>query len=247
LTRLQQPKLYSELASWWPLMSAPGEYREEAEQYAALLTAASQPEHVLELGSGGGNSASHLKKLFRLTLVDLSPEMLEVSRTLNPECNHHPGDMRNVRLGTLFDAVFIHDALSYLTTADDLLRALATAFEHCRPGGATLLAPDGFRETFEPSCGTGGHDAGDRSLRYLEWTYDPDPSDTTVERDFAFILRSADAPTGIVGDHHTCGLFGRELWLDLCRKTGFEPGIQRIRHTDPKPFETEVILCRKPA
>ena len=243
---LRQPKLYSELASWWPLMSAPGRYREEAEQYAALLGQASQLEHVLELGSGGGNNASHLKNYFRLTLVDLSQEMLEVSRALNPECRHHPGDMRNIRLGTVFDAVFIHDALSYLTTADDLLRALATAFEHCRPGGTTLLAPDFFRETFEPRSGTGGHDSEDRSLRYLEWTYDPDPADTTVESDFAFILRSTDAPTRIVADHHTCGLFGRELWLDLCRSAGFEPELQRIRHTDPKPFETEAILCRKP-
>ena len=247
MTRVRKPKLYSELASWWPLMSAPSEYLEQAEQYAAILTSATQPEHVLELGSGGGNNASHLKNRFRLTLVDLSPEMLDVSRSLNPECSHHLGDMRSVRLGTLFDAVFIHDALSYLTTVDDLLRTLGTAFEHCRPGGATLLAPDDFRETFEPRSGTGGHDAEDRSLRYLEWTHDPDPADTTIESDFAFILRCADGPVRIVGDHHTCGLFGREQWLDLCRQAGFDPEIQRIRHSEPHAFETEVILCRKPA
>ncbi|MHC4615594.1 MAG: class I SAM-dependent methyltransferase, partial [Planctomycetota bacterium] len=57
---------------------------------------------VLELGSGGGNNASHLKKWFDMTLVDLSPHMLEVSRALNPECSHQQGDMRTVRLGTLF-------------------------------------------------------------------------------------------------------------------------------------------------
>ena len=61
------------------------------------------------------------------------------------------------------------------------------------------------------------------------------------------MLRSADAPTRVVADHHTCGLFGRQLWLDLCRKAGFEPSIRSIRHSDPEPFETEVILCRKPA
>lgn len=35
----------------------------------------------------------------QLTLVDLSSGMLAVSRELNPECEHHVGDMCAVRLG----------------------------------------------------------------------------------------------------------------------------------------------------
>ena len=87
-----QVKLYSELASWWPLLSSPAHYEQEASQYAQLLSAACRPECVLELGSGGGNTASHLKGRFELTLVDLSLQMLEVSRALNPECSHLRGD-----------------------------------------------------------------------------------------------------------------------------------------------------------
>ena len=34
-----------------------------------------------------------------MTLVDLSEEMLAVSRELNPECEHLQGDMRTLRLG----------------------------------------------------------------------------------------------------------------------------------------------------
>jgi SAM-dependent methyltransferase len=239
-------KLYSELAEWWPLVSAPADYAEEASQYAELLTTACRPDRVLELGSGGGNNASHLKKRFELTLVDLSPQMLQVSRSLNPECSHQMGDMRSVRLGRRFDAVFIHDAIIYLTTAADLSRAIETAFAHCRPGGASLLAPDGFRERFRPRVSTGGHDEGNRSLRYLEWTYDPDPADTIVETDFAFLLRSGSGPAEVVHDHHTTGLFERELWLDLCRKAGFEPEIHMVRSTQPEVIETEVVLCRRP-
>jgi SAM-dependent methyltransferase len=239
-------KLYAELAEWWPLMSAPADYAEEASQYAELLTTACRPERVLELGSGGGNNASHLKHRFDLTLVDLSPEMLQVSRSLNPECRHRVGDMRSVRLGSLFDAVFIQDAISYMTTAADLYRAVETAFAHCRPGGASLLAPDWFRERFRPRVSTGGHDEGTRSLRYLEWTYDPDPTDTTVETDFAFLLRTGSGPARVVHDHHTTGLFERELWLDLCRRAGFQPETHLVRTTQPELFETEVVLCRRP-
>jgi SAM-dependent methyltransferase len=78
-------KLYAELADWWPLLSAPADYAEEAGFYRRILDEACRPRTVLELGSGGGNNASHLKQHFSLTLVDRSPEMLAVSRRLNPE------------------------------------------------------------------------------------------------------------------------------------------------------------------
>ncbi len=101
-------RFYGELAAWWPLISPPEDYEEEAAFAAALLASASIPVHeVLELGSGGGNNACHLKASFTMTLVDLSVEMLDVSRRLNPDCEHRHGDMRSVRLGRSFDAVFV--------------------------------------------------------------------------------------------------------------------------------------------
>src|SRR5262252_5293273 len=78
------PKLYGELASWFHLLSTPPDYAEEAEFARSLINEASSTSTstVLELGSGGGNNASHLKSHFQMTLVDLSPGMLELSRKL---------------------------------------------------------------------------------------------------------------------------------------------------------------------
>lgn len=116
---------YGELAVWWPLISPPEEYEEEAAFAATMLSSASIPVgEVLELGSGGGHNAFHLKASFVMTLADLSEEMLEVSRRLNPECDHRCGDMRSVRLGRHFDAVFVHDAIGYMTSEADLRRAV---------------------------------------------------------------------------------------------------------------------------
>ena len=100
-----EPKLYSELASWFHLLTDPADYAEEAELYRRLLVEAcdAPPETVLELGSGGGNNASHLKQHFRLTLTDRSPQMLALGRSLNPACEHVLGDMRSVRLGRSFE------------------------------------------------------------------------------------------------------------------------------------------------
>ncbi len=243
------PKLYAELASWWPLLSEPVHYAEEAAFYRrALLDACERPpETLLELGSGGGNNASHLKAHFHMTLVDRSPGMLAVSRALNPECEHIEGDMRTVRLGRLFDAVFIHDAVVYMTTEADLRSAVETAFVHCRPGGGALFCPDHVRETYRPQTSHGGHDGDTRSLRYLDWHWDPDTSDTTYESHMVYVLRESDGSVRVVHDRHALGLFGRDDWLRLLREAGFEPRVLPFEHSQIEPGTCEVFAAAKPA
>ena len=233
--------LYADLASWWPLISAPEEYTEEAATAATILNSAAIDVHeVLELGSGGGHNAIHLKKRFRLTLVDLSADMLEMSRRLNAECAHHQGDMRTLRLGRSFDVVFVHDAVGYLATQDELSACVATAFAHTRPGGVALFVPDCTRETFVTGTDHGGHDGTDgRSLRYVEWTTDPDPSDTTYEVDFAVVLHEPGREARVVHDRHVLGVFPEHTWLHLLEGAGFSAQVIPARPDDddaPQPM-----------
>lgn len=218
------PDLYTRLASWWPLLSGPEDYAAEAAFYRDLLleACAAPPETVLELGSGGGNNASHLKAHFQLTLVDISPAMLEVSRALNPDCEHLEGDMRSLRLGREFDSVFVHDAVMYMTTRDDLRRAMVTAYVHCKAGGVALFAPDHVRETLQPRTDWGGRDEGERGVRYLEWDWDPDPDDTTYLGDYAYLLREG-ADVRCIYDRHVFGVFPRASWMELLTEVGFRP------------------------
>jgi SAM-dependent methyltransferase len=244
-----ETRLYRELAAWWPLFSAPADYAEEAGIYRRLLAEAGQPplRTVLELGSGGGNNASHLKRHFRLTLVDLSPGMLEVSRALNPECEHLQGDMRTVRLGRFFDAVFIHDAIGYMTTEQDLRAAIETAFVHCRPGGGALFAPDHLRENFRTGTDHGGHDGDGRGVRYLEWTWDPDPADTTYLADYAYLFRNPDGSVQVEHDRHVQGLFPRVTWLRLLDRVGFRARAVPVEHSELEPGSYELFAATRPA
>lgn len=215
---------YSELARWWPLISPVADYQEEASYVASLLLAHPQPvRRVLELGSGGGHNAFHLKRHFSLTLTDLSAEMLSVSRQLNPECEHVQGDMRALRLGRQFDAVFIHDAVDYMTTQADLTLALTTAYGHCRPGGFAVFVPDDIRETFEENTSLDERDAGDgRAVRFMTWTWDPDPDDDAVRTEYSFLLRDVDGEVRAMHETHHIGVFRRHVWLRLLAEAGFE-------------------------
>jgi SAM-dependent methyltransferase len=240
-------KLYTDLAAWWPLLSSPADYEEEAAFYSRVIidAAESPPRTVLELGSGGGNNASHMKSHFDMVLVDVSPGMLDVSRQLNPGLKHVQGDMRTVRLDRQFDAVFVHDAVCYMTTGSDLRKAMETAFVHCKPGGVVLFAPDFVRENFTPSTDHGGHDAGQKGLRYLEWTWDPDPADTEYQVDFVYLLRDADGSMRAEQDRHREGLFPRGDWLQWLTDAGFEPRVVPFEHSEFDPCTLEVFVGRR--
>lgn len=219
-------RIYGDLASWWPLLSPPSHYVEEAaDLLPSLLSAAVLPAtSVLELGCGGGSLAWHFKQHMQLTLSDISPQMLAISQSVNPECDHVLGDMRTLDLGRLFDRVFVHDAIMYMTDEASVRAVLATARRHCRRGGAAMIVPDHVKETFEPDSSSGGEDHPDgRGLRYLEWSWDPDPADETFEVAYAFLLRASDGTTSVDTDRHQCGLFPRASWMDWIRQAGFEP------------------------
>ncbi|MEW6280287.1 MAG: class I SAM-dependent methyltransferase, partial [Candidatus Eremiobacterota bacterium] len=164
--------MYSEFADLWPRLSPAAGYRKEGARWSRLLREALGPgqHRLLDLGSGGGHLLSHVGPGFAATAVDLSPDMLEHCRRLNPEVRTVAGDMRTVRLGEPFDAVMIHDALGYLLELDDLRGTLATAAAHLREDGLLLLGPDYVKQTFPGS--TLHHYSCGEGVDVVEWCHD---------------------------------------------------------------------------
>jgi hypothetical protein len=171
--------------------------------------------------------------------------MLAVSRSINPECEHIQGDMRELRLGRQFDAAFLHDAVEYMTSLDDLRRAAETGYAHTRPGGVALFVPDGTSETFKPYTDHGGHDGPDgRAMRYLEWTLEPEPGETHYEVHFACLLREG-SDVRVVDDRHRHALFTRQQWEEVLESVGF---VVTTPQLDAAIHETQaVFVALRPA
>jgi hypothetical protein len=122
--------------------------------------------------------------------------------------------------------VLIHDAIAYCATRPDLAAALQTAAVHCRPGGTVVVAPDYVKESFTPGTDWGGEDGQDgRALRYLEWTWDPDPGDETMEVAYTIVRREAGGEIRVDLDQHHEGLFAEAVWIELFREAGLPPRI----------------------
>jgi trans-aconitate methyltransferase len=239
------PALYAELTPWYHLVDPREDHADEAASFLdAFADAIVGPSTtLLELGSGAGNNAWYLKARFACTLTDVAEPMLALSRARNPECEHVAGDMRMLRLGRLFDAVLVHDAVTYMTTEPDLRAAIETAFVHTRPGGAAIFTPDDLVDTFVEGAELHQADDGGRSLRFIEWSWDPVPGDGKARTEYALLMREG-GEVRVFHDRHETGLFPRATWIRLLEDAGYAVG------GVPRPIadeETdEVFLCRRP-
>ncbi len=221
------PRMYTELAPWWPLLSPVDAYADEASLYHALLAQVLEraPDSLLELGCGAGTLASHLPAELEVILNDLSPDMLAVAAGRNPGRQQVPGDLRTLRLERQVDAVLLHDAVMYMLTEADLTAALATARAHLKPGGALLVVPDVAKDGWDGGTDAGGDDAADslRAARLLEWRWDPDPNDSTFQVEMAMLLRDEDGVVRCIHEQHTMGIFSHQTWWRCIEEAGFQP------------------------
>ena len=240
-------RMYDEFADIWPLISHHSEYAGEARYWRDALRATLGVGRlrILELGMGGGNNLHHIVypdcdaglsgerececarsgtggAQHDAVGVDLSDKMLANSRALNPDVEHYVGDMRSVRLERRFDAVLIHDAVCYLLSEADIRATLATARAHLREGGALIMAPDWFKETYPGTRVISGvrRDVAPE-FASVEYDHDPDPTDTTLESVFLYIIKGADGSVRVEEDRHITGIFPIDTWLGLMEEAGF--------------------------
>jgi hypothetical protein len=120
-----------------------------------------------------------------------------------------------------FDAVFAHDAVSYVIAEDDLHAAFATAFVHPRAGGAALFEPDHVRRPtpVPPTTRATTNPTGGRSATCSG--HRPGPRRHLVHRRMRPPAARARRTTRLVHDAHRLSLFPRATWLRRPVESGF--------------------------
>jgi SAM-dependent methyltransferase len=199
---------------------------------------------LLNLGCGGGKNAYNLKRHYRVTGLDLSPAMLANAQRLNPDCMFVQGDMRSFSLPERFDAIVIDDAVSYMTSREDLAALFRAAYRHLEPGGVMIVSPDRTKETFEQneSHVTRGNAAAEGvDVVFIENNYDPDPTDDTFEALIVYLIREK-GQLRVVEDLHTLGIFAADVWPTLLREAGYE-----VYEDFWRPESVTTHICVKPA
>jgi SAM-dependent methyltransferase len=239
-----QYRMYDELVDLWTVVSEPRDYDSEAEHWRRALREKLGPgrHKLLELGIGAGDNLNHFAKEYQATGVDISEKMLEISRKQNPEVMHYRGDMRTIRLDQKFNAVIIHDAISYLTSEEDLRNTIKTAAIHLEPRGVFVIAPEWYKETYKQAAIYHvTRNQNGRSLTFIQYEIDPDKSDTTMQCLMLYLI-TENGKLRVEQDLHTTGIFSMKTWDKLLTEAGFQ--IER------KPFpiyedgrEAYLLVC----
>lgn len=221
------PRLYSDLAWLWPLWGTPADYADWCHHVTRYIRQYAKRDlrTLLNLGCGGGKNVFNLKTSFEVTGVDISQAMLDLARTLNPECAFVLDDMRTCSLGQEFDAVLIDDAISYMTTRPELSAVFQTAYRHLADGGVLVVSPDITRETFcqnrtRVSYADITAKPPDTDIVFIENDYDPDPADDHYEGTLVYLIRKR-GQLRVESDRHLFGLFTLAVWRTALRDAGF--------------------------
>ena len=206
---------YNDLAWTEDLLVNPADYEDEVLVYIDLIkrTAAESPITLLHLGSGAGGQDLIFKRNFKITGVDLSLGMLNIARATHPDIEYLEGDMRTLRLNRLFDAVVIPDSIDYMTSLNDLKKAIQTATIHLKTGGVFLIVAK-TAETFQYNnfAYTGEKDGVHVTLFENNFVNPINPN--TYEATLVYLIRKHGELT-IHTDHQTLGLFSLASWERL--------------------------------
>ncbi len=222
-------KLYDELVELYPLVSRLEDYTDEARRIREAVMAglgASAPKGakptLLDIGVGNGHVLSHLTPFFKAEGADLSAGMLKHSEGVNPGVPHHLGDMRDMRVGKTFDAVLIHDAIHYMTTPGELIKAMETAKAHLRKGGVAVFMPCYVKETFVNRDVSHALSKSDPpEFTYMARAWDKDPSDDLYELKFYLFSRKS-GELKVYEDAHTLACYADAVWRKCVKEAGFE-------------------------
>ncbi len=135
-------QLYKNFAEYYDKIYENVDYTGEAEfiKWAAFKHKSNSNNRLIDVACGTGAHANELKDSFKITGVDLNPEMLEIARKKVPEAVFVQGDMKSLDIGSKFDVVTcIFSAIHYNINLNELSGTLKNFYDHLNPGGILIF------------------------------------------------------------------------------------------------------------
>lgn len=121
------------------------DYEAEAISFLQIAeeTLGRPPDSLLDMGCGTGK---HLELFARrvpvVAGVEINPTYLDKARRLLPDLRLEQGDIRTANLNQTFDVVTcLFAVIGYMTTTEQLQKAITNMARHLNPGGLLIVEP----------------------------------------------------------------------------------------------------------
>jgi ubiquinone/menaquinone biosynthesis C-methylase UbiE len=142
--------MYSKSARYYDALYHFKDY-EAASRRLEELIARHNPsaDTLLDVGCGTGRHLEYLQSRYRVSGLDISPEMLDAARKRCPRVPFYQGDMIDFDLGRTFDVIVcLFSAIGSVKTVANLDRTLSAMARHLRSGGLVIIEPWFTPETY---------------------------------------------------------------------------------------------------
>ncbi len=146
--------MFDKTAIYYDRIYASKDYRGEARAIIDLVERelGTGGRRLLDVACGTGLHLEQLKRRFDAEGLDDSAELLDIAKRRNSELVFHRDDMRWFALEARYDVVTcLFSSIGYMTTAEDLKRAIARMAAHLVPGGLLLIEPWLTPEAWRPN------------------------------------------------------------------------------------------------
>ena len=136
--------MYARMAQYYDRIYSFKDYKSEANKILKWIGTHKQSAgaRLLDVACGTGHHLEHLTHSFDAEGLDLSPELLACAKERNPGLTFHCADMRTFDLPDKFDVITcLFSSIGYMTTVEDLEKAVANMAHHLVPGGVLIVEP----------------------------------------------------------------------------------------------------------
>jgi len=234
---------FAEIAAYYDeLYVKPEQYKKEAVKAISLIETykLSGGKELLDLACGTGGHIPYWREHYRVTGLDISPEMLAHAIRKFPDVKFHCGDMVDFTIGQEFDAlVCLYGSIGFVRTLKNLKRALVTFAAHLKHGGVLCLTPWSTQEEFKPKIIVDAVKHQDVRIARMENV--KRRTSGSIEVDFHHLI----GRDGVV-TYHTqsikIGLFSRQQYIDAIGGAKLE----LMEHYQGPDMPMGVFVARKP-
>jgi SAM-dependent methyltransferase len=137
-----EQELYRKYAKYYDLIYSWKNYSQEVEFIKKVIKRHKKSEgnDLLELACGTGNHTQKLVDNFKITGVDINPEMIKIAREKLPRTEFLEQDMKNLELERQFDVITcLFSAINYHENMLSLENTLKMLYKHLKQYGVLIF------------------------------------------------------------------------------------------------------------
>lgn len=145
--------MFTKTAKFYDAIYSFKDYPKEAQRIHEVIEShlKSGGNDLVDVACGTGKHLFEFTKWFNVYGVDIDPELLKIASGPIQEERLYEGDMRTFELGFKVDVVTcLFSSVAYMTTLDEMRKAVANMVRHLKPGGVFVMEPFLYPESWTP-------------------------------------------------------------------------------------------------